>query len=332
MAHLIERYADGTDAFAGGRVHAWHRLGTVFDHEMTADEALDAAKLRGWNVRLAALQVVELTEEGVTTTQVEDRYATVRTNPVTGNTDVLGVGLSQEFHPVQNEAQVAFLNALTDQARLSAAGSLRGGRQVFFCCRLPGDLLVGGVDQINNYLAVLNGHDGSLGFTAVVSPVRVVCANTWDAALGSARQRWSIRHTSNITNALESARQTLDLSWRYVEAFQAAAEALINTQVTDAQFDAELRKLLGDPREEGLTKGGVTRRANRLALVEKIYNSPTTAHVRGTAWGAYQAVAEMADHADGSLTGDKAIRRALATVDGSGLKQRAFQAFAPAGI
>lgn len=327
MAHEIETFSNGTAAAAFGMTPAWHRLGTVFDHGMTGEEALIAAQLAGWNVRLAPLQAVEITEDGVETADANDRYATVRTHPITGRLDVLGVGLSAGFTPAQNEESVEFVNALTDSAPLSAAGSLRGGRQVFFCCEIPYDMLVGGVDQMRLFLALLNGHDGSMGFRAVVSPIRVVCANTQDMAIASAQQRWSIRHTKGATKAIEEARRTLNLTWKYVEAFEKEAQRMIDTKITNDKFEAIAKTLMGDPAEPGLKPSGVTMRTNKLQMVQTIYRSDTTRHVAGTTWGAYQAFAQLADHKDGTLRGEQAEKRSLAAVDGSGvsLKENAYR-------
>jgi phage/plasmid-like protein (TIGR03299 family) len=344
MAHEIETFTDGTAAAAFGKIPAWHRLGKVFDEEMTAEQALVGAQLANWNVRLATLQAVEtydapagvdtdgtlLTEPATRTAQSPDRYATVRTNPVSGGMDILGVGLSAGYHPVQNEEMVEFIDALSDNARISSAGSLRGGTQTFFCCELPRDLLVGGHDLVKHFLAVMNGHDGSMGFRAIISPIRVVCANTQDAALATAVQRWSIRHTKGAAKAIEEARRTLNLSWAYMDAFEKEANRLYDTELTNAKFNEIITQVLGDPKEPGLKPVGVTRRENRIQLAQTIYRSDTTRGIAGTAWGGYQAIAELADHHDSHLDSDRATKRALAAVDGSGvtLKQHAFAAFA----
>ena len=46
----------------------------------------------------------------------------------------------------------------------------------------------------------------------------------------------SIRHTRNAKAAVQAARDTLGLTFAYVEAFEAEAERMINTSVTDAAF------------------------------------------------------------------------------------------------
>jgi len=96
MAHELDQTA-GKVSFADSRTDAWHQLGQQVGHAMTAREALHAAHLANWNVRKMALVVPQepvISETGVTTPAplaVPDQWATVRTNPITGALDVLGV-------------------------------------------------------------------------------------------------------------------------------------------------------------------------------------------------------------------------------------------------
>src|SRR2546430_17112607 len=91
MSHELERHVDGTTGFVSARQHAWHRLGTVLPAAFTAAQAMEHARLGWWNVRKEHLQAVVVTEDGVSTINVSDRYATVRTNPITGQPEALGV-------------------------------------------------------------------------------------------------------------------------------------------------------------------------------------------------------------------------------------------------
>jgi hypothetical protein len=144
---------------------------------MTAREALDAAHLAGWNVRKMALQVPQqpvIGDDGVTTPPplaVPDFYATVRTNPINGGLDVLGV-VGSKYEPVQNEASCDLLDAITDEsgAHFETAGALRGGRETFVTMKLPNPMVFDGIDgskdRTDFYLAALNSHDGYLPLPA----------------------------------------------------------------------------------------------------------------------------------------------------------------------
>jgi phage/plasmid-like protein (TIGR03299 family) len=237
MAHELD-ITDGQVFFANSRSDHWHRLGQSVGHTMAAREALRAAHLAGWNVRKMPLQAPRepvLDDTGVTTPAplaVPDFYATVRTNPITGALDVLGV-VGSKYEPVQNEASCALLDALVDQsggAHFETAGALRGGRETFITMKLPQSMVFNGIDgspdRTDFYLAALNSHDGSSAFRFLVTPVRIVCANTQSAAIGSAKASFAIRHTGGAHTAVQEARDALKLSWRYIEAFEAEAAKL----------------------------------------------------------------------------------------------------------
>jgi hypothetical protein len=160
--HHIEQFADGSAAFAS-RLDAWHRLGIVTRECMTGAEVMVKAQLGGWNVRKLSMTATEITAEGVSTVEVPDKFATVRTHPVTGAVDYLGT-VGTDYVVRQNEEQIALLDILVDQSgarHFETAGSLRGGTQTFETMKLPRTMRVAGVDEVDLYLVVLNSHDGS---------------------------------------------------------------------------------------------------------------------------------------------------------------------------
>jgi len=122
MAHELETWSDGTASFVSAREHAWHRLGTVLPAEFDAAQAMSYARLGGWNVRTMALQTAPaLSADGVFgALPVPDQFATVRTNPVSGGVDVLGV-VGRGYTVIQNEEHADLLNRVVDEgaARIS---------------------------------------------------------------------------------------------------------------------------------------------------------------------------------------------------------------------
>src|SRR6266568_1794524 len=208
MAHMLEEHADGTVSFASAREDAWHHLGTVTNNAMTAEEAMSTAFLSGWNVRKLGLTATEITETGVTSLELPDQFATVRTSPKSGRTEYLGV-VGAQYEPVQNEQHCELLNTLVDEsgAHFETAGSLRGGRQVFVTLKMPQTMTLAGTDRVDLYIAGLNSHDGSSAFRLLVTPVRIVCANTQSMALERAKTSYSIRHTSGAKANIVQARK-----------------------------------------------------------------------------------------------------------------------------
>lgn len=343
MAHELDT-TNGRVSFANSRSDAWHRLGQSVGHAMTAREALQAAHLAGWNVRKMPLQVPQepdLDDAGATTPAplaVPDFYATVRTNPINGRLDVLGV-VGSKYEPVQNEASCNLLDALVDQsggAHFETAGALRGGRETFVTMKLPSSMVFdgkdGSKDRTDFYLAALNSHDGSSAFRFIVSPVRIVCANTQAAAIARAKASFAIRHTGGARASIAEARNALKLSWRYIEAFEAQAAALYA-----APMEAEEMRSFADTLLEvdsAATRATKRHRRERASGIVKLWtSSPTIAPIAGTRWAAYNAVTEYLDHVvpvRGARTAsDASNARALRTVTaaaGSGsLKTQAFR-------
>lgn len=284
MAHQIE-------SFVTANVPAWHQLGTVLPGAFTAQEAMSYGHLGGWNVRKSPLIVAETGEPA------PDAYATIRDNPLTpGQVDVLGI-VGSQYHPVQNEEMSDILDTLVDEsgAVFDTAGSLRDGKQVFLTMKMPGHLLVGGVDAHEMHIAAVTSHDGNGSFTLLVTPVRIVCANTLSAALGSTKNIIRVRHTPGIRrNLIDDARHALDLTFDYLDGFQEEADRMISATLTETRFEeimsAEFASISEVPH-------AVARAQNKVDdLCSLFADAQTHEAVRGTVWAGYNALVEWADH------------------------------------
>jgi phage/plasmid-like protein (TIGR03299 family) len=233
------------------------------------------------------------------------------------------------YVPIQNEEHCDLLDALVDEsgAHFETAGSLKGGRQVFISMKLPDTLQVGGVDAIDTYLTACNSHDGSMAFRLMVTPVRVVCANTLAAAIRSAKASFSIHHTTGAKSQIQAARDALGLTFRYMGAFQAEAERMLDTAMTDAQFSALIRQLwpVKDDEASVRTRNNTARRTSELTYLW--HDADTQKAIRGSRWAGYQAVTEYLDHFTpvganrdaGKVRAERAISDAV-----TGVKTHAF--------
>jgi phage/plasmid-like protein (TIGR03299 family) len=289
---------NGQTAFASLRQPAWHGLGTVFENEVTTKEMLDLAHLSDWDVRLE--------DVGIPDGFASDRnYSFVtRTNPFdrTKN-DVLGV-VGERYVPLQNEDLFDFGDLMLDGGgRWETAGSIKGGRQVFGSLALERETVLdpnGVGDKVNTYLLINTSHDGSVAIQASITPVRVVCANTLNLALGnrgrggSVKQSFKIRHTATASGKVQQAREALGLANAYMDEFDVMAKNMIETEISKAKFDEIVA--LAYPAPTGEDKKGSHKKHNtKIDLIQSIYVGEYNNTIAGTKWGAFNALTERLD-------------------------------------
>lgn len=332
MSHEIEQFTDGTAAFFSAREVPWHGLGTVTDGALTVEEALKVAQL-DWTVYKSEepVQVPVLTADGVQMVSYPGRYLTYRDHPKLG---LGGLGVVGEVYTViQNHEAFGFLNALVDEsgATIETAGSLLGGSQVFVTVKMPKTImLAGGQDEVEFYLVATTSHDGSLAFTAAVTPIRVVCKNTQRLALDRAVSTWRLKHTTNVTGKVQQAREALGLTFRYQEEYERAARDLVESKINEREVDAFLERLFPYQPKSSILQ--LTRVDQTREEVKALYHAPTQDNARGTRWAAYSAVTEWADWAKPvrAKGKDEDLIRAERTFLGSSdaLKDRAYRLLA----
>jgi phage/plasmid-like protein (TIGR03299 family) len=296
MAHLLES-VNGETAFASLRQPAWHGLGEVFTEEVSTTEMLKKAKLNNWNVRLEDVEIPAGMES-------DKGYSfVVRDNPfIDGNKDVLGV-VGERYVPLQNEDLFDFAdNILDNGGRWETAGSIKGGRIVFGSLALERETVLdpnGVSDKVNTYLLVNTSHDGSIAIQASITPVRVVCANTLNLALGnrgrggSVKQSFKIRHTQTASGKVAVAREALGLANAYMDEFDKMASAMIENEISKAQFDKIVE--LAYPTPEKDTKGSLKKHTDKIDLINSIYVGDFNNTIAGTSWGAFNALTERLD-------------------------------------
>ena len=290
MAHNLERF--GSDvAFATRDIPAWHGLGQVFEGDITTADMLSLAKLDGWNVRLSSLTT--------SAPSAKPYFEVIRTNPATKADEVLAV-VGDRYRVLQNEELLTFGDMILDGgAKWETAGSIKGGTMVFGSLVIDKEFPLdpkGASDTTKTYLLVNSSHDGSCAVRASVTPVRVVCQNTLNLALRTVNQSFTIRHTTNITQRANQARQALGLTFSYMDEFENMAHELFDFKMTNDQF----RKMLDAvyPLDIANAKAAqITKRDNKIDFLMALWlNSPTMANIKGTAWGALNAVTERLDY------------------------------------
>lgn len=273
---------NGQEAFASFREPAWHGLGTVFTDEVTSAFEMGArAHLNGWNVRS------EPAQHGAARFVVPT-FHIVRDNPFDGGLDVLGTS-GERYEVVQNEDALS----LFDGHRFETAGSINGGRTVFATVALDREIVLdpsGVSDVVKTLLLVATSHDGSLAIRGGATPIRVVCANTLNAALPGLEQSFTIKHTRSAQERLAAVKRGFALASNYFDGFEHTANQMMSQAVVDQKFREIVETLF--PRPEDNSKGRETKWESRVALNMAAWNDPKNAGIKNTAWGAWNALTE----------------------------------------
>lgn len=253
---------------------AWHKLGTLVEEEIKSDEVFRVVPELDYVLVEAPIFV-----DGI---EVPDMIGIYR------STDKKVVGIhSKGYKTFTPREMFNFSDAVADtgEARYTSAGSLREGKVIFSTMVIDRPLVVAGDEHIP-YLVTASSHDGSLAFTAAVTPVRVVCMNTLRLAIGVAKYTWKIKHTSRMMSQVQQARESLNLTFQYLDGFEREVNSLIAQEVTNADFKAIMERVF--PKGETELQG-----KNREGIVEAIqvaYRSDEIGEFRGTGWGVVNAV------------------------------------------
>ena len=281
-------------AFAARNTPAWHNLGTVFEDEVTTDEMLELAHLDNWDVHLRPVTV-----EGVDSDRFAKQYfATIRTNPFDGDFDALSI-VGERYKTFQNEELFDFGQALLHNGGIwESAGSIREGRQVFASLVIPNSITLdpeGANDKVESYLMLTTSHDGTSAIVAGITPVRVVCQNTLNFAINGLKQSFKIRHTQSAEGKIQVARETLGLATAYMNEFEVEAQSMIETEMSNAQFETIFNQLYPLDVEAG--KAATTRHENKWEQALDLFvaddENASNENIVGTAWAGLNALTEQ---------------------------------------
>lgn len=287
---------------------AWHGLGTVLPNAPSIDEAIVAAGL-DWTVSLQDLFAPD------------GRKVTHKV--VVRDTDQSHLGVvGPDFAPLYNVDAFEPFRPLVEsrEITLEAAGSLKNGKRIWILAKLANataDVTTG--DPVNGYALLAHGHDGTmavrLGFTAV----RVVCQNTLSAAL-QGDKLIKVSHRGNVAMRVKTLMHGLDMARGEFRVSIEAMRELAKRKCSDADFERYAREVFEPGKADDKEAG-----KRILAQVFPLFQAGRGMDlpgVRGTYWGAYNAVTEHLTHNRGRSadtrvdsqwfgTGADLIRRSL---------------------
>jgi len=304
MAHNLNfNEQTGQYSFFSVKEKAWHGLGKIVQDYPTSREAIEFAGLNYIVEKRPLFTYDSENQNGnpevdliIPEIEVPNYYATVRTD----NDNVLGV-VGKDYQIVQNADAFSFFDAIVggDGIQYETAGALGKGERIFITAKLPNYIKVGSNDLIEQYLFLTTSHDGYGSITAAFTPVRIVCANTLNAAMRSHSNAVKIRHTANAKERLEQAHKVMGISNKLSLELEGIFNHWAKVRITDPEVKKLIQLAMIPNKEvlhnlqEGKDDELSTMFKNMCNTVyEYAMTSPTqgTETTKGTLFGAYNSV------------------------------------------
>lgn len=297
--------------FYGHRNPAWHALGVVTEQGMTANEAFAAVGGYSFEKRPVTTilngQVVETGD-----------FAIVRSVCPDDPQERLMGYATPKYNIIQPQQVVDLFDEMVAQP-VETMGMLGKGERMFLTWELP-EIDVKG-DEVKMFGFIAAGYEPGLGCSLNVVSTRVVCQNTWAAAMAEAMgakpnetgkgRVWTGKHNSpNVGRDLgiwmehvqqEAAQRAAAMSDMF-NAFKAApvnetstlADLLFQIYPNPKQLPEFFPAKLRDDRQTRIDKAQELAERDR-DLVSKLFGGLGT-EITADAWGLFNAVTEYENH------------------------------------
>lgn len=292
MAHELD-FSKGFASFVSRKTPAWHQLGKVFDTEISVSDAireggLDYIVNKSPNIHLMGKEAIESSHS----------FFLWRSD----TNKVLAPHVGKVYETLQNIEAFAIVDELVGNGlKIETAGVLREGQQTFVS--LKADTFDVKGDAVDQYLLIINPHNGRDAIRALYTPVRVVCANT----LRLADRRQSGYHIRHSVNSEQQVREALNLLG-VLEKSQTTAQELFthlaNQQWNPEDFASYIASVFLT-KEEQQWLGSVaeyedkvsTRKRNQIQDAIRYADTGFGQDIlRGSAWWGYNAVTGYLRH------------------------------------
>ncbi|MES2827687.1 MAG: DUF932 domain-containing protein [Bacteroidota bacterium] len=306
MSHNLN-YNSKTEkhSFFSVKEKAWHGLGTIIENYPTSAEAIKYAGL-DYTVEKRNL----FTYGDDTTPETEDNdivmewrvdvtnhYATVRTD----TDEVLGV-VGRDYQVVQNIDAFSFFDSIVEEKdgiNYETAGALGKGERIFITAKLPEYIKVGRNDLIEQFLFLTTSHDGFGSITASLTPIRICCQNTLNAALKNQSNAIKIRHTASAHDRLREAHKLLGITNLLAKEMEGVFNQWAKVKITDKQVK-KLVQIAMAPNKETLQNLQIGKQDEFSSvftnMVDNVLEYTATSPsqqmetTKGSLFGAYNAV------------------------------------------
>lgn len=290
MAHNLATI-DGKVAMAYQGETPWHKLGIRMDGVQSISAAMSAATL-DWQVGVQPLYLADGRE-------VPRRRAVVRDV----DSAILGC-VSTDYRVIQNSEAFGIFQPAMDEFGLTVecAGALGKGEKVWMLFRLPTTVSPIPGDDVNGYGVAITGHDGSICCEFRPTPIRVVCQNTLNLAVGKGGEKgriFGIDHSGNVEERMKAAKAVVSGALAAMQETGETFASMARKALTPQQVINYIEAVFPADKDGKVSDAQAERRATVADLVwtgvgAELAMSATLGEPNP--WAVYNAVTEYFDH------------------------------------
>lgn len=263
------------------REKPWHGLGKIIKEAPTSRDAIELAGLN-WSVNSNPIYDV-----------FGNEIKGFKANTRSSDNSVLGV-VTDKYKIVQNIDAFDFTdNLIGEEMYYETAGSLRKGKTIWLLGKMPERYIC--EDKFDPYIVFTNTHDGTGAVKIAMTPIRVVCNNTLNMALSSAKRSWSTKHMGNMEAKLSEARHTLELANDYLNNLAIEADKLANETMKEEDIVYTLNEMF--PIDDDASDRQKQNIQNAKDGIMICMLRPDIAKFLNTKWGFINAVSDYVGHA-----------------------------------
>ena len=271
----------------------WHGLGTPVPKGIAAEEMIRAAGM-DWKVELRpARGAKQINRKGE-----YSRYEVVRVpRPNTQEDEVLLGVVSRRYRPLQNVEAFEFFDPIVGEkkAYFETAGALGEGERIWVMARMPDAMQIVPGDECLKYLLLSNTHSGEGSVIAKFTSVRVVCQNTLMMAMEDGQKAYRVRHSKKMQFRLHELAEFLAITQDVFLKAEKCFRRMAKIEMIENRLESYLDAVY--PRSESQKKNKEC--PNSWRIVREFFEGRPDLQmsgVRGTLWGAYNAITRFEDY------------------------------------
>lgn len=326
MAHNIDQ-STGRAAFVSFKEKPWHGLGEIWNEKFNLEQLKQNAPHIFPEIALG--EHICRFDDGTEIVNPESFFTWRKDTK-----EILGT-VGGRYTVVQNEEMYSIVDYFDDYY-IETAGLLQSGKIAFIVINFDTKITIGKNDEVTLYLTGWNSHNGSLALQYSLTPIRIVCNNTLNAAINNLKWEHKIKHTENWRDKQKDAAEIIAMvrsgAVQLSEAYNAMAAKKMATDNQKLDYIANVfcsPKELKAIKEAGHPFGCIsTRKYNTINEVYRYMHTGPGQDMMNTTpnyWGAYNGITgHFCNNVDYELPHDK-MEAVLVKSAGTGYMEKAAQ-------